>query len=282
MRVITFRTRTPEGEGPGTRAGRVEGEEVVPLGASDVGSLLASGPDWATRAAEVAGDPLPLRELELAPVVPHPPKIICVGQNYRAHIAEMGSTEPSVPTLFAKYTRALIGPTDDVQLPRVSDAVDWEVELVIVVGREVRSVDEDEARAAIAGFTVGNDVSVRDWQRASPQWLAGKTHEATTPLGPVLVTPDEVDDGLDLELSCMVDGETKQRSRTNDMVFPPAAIVAYASQVVTLDPGDVLFTGTPEGVGAGRDPQEFLRNGQTLQSTIEGIGTCTNRCVRSS
>ena len=282
MQVVTYRTRAQTEGGPGLRAGRLEGDQVIPLSATDVGALVASGPDWAARAAEVEADPVPLAQLELAPVIPRPPKIVCVGQNYRAHIAEMGAEEPRVPTLFAKYTRALIGAHQDIRLPTVSEAVDWEVELVVVIGREVRDVDDEGAKRAIAGFTVGNDVSVRDWQRATPQWLAGKTHEATTPLGPALVTPDEVDGGRDLELSCAVDGEVKQRSRTSDMVFTPAAIVSYVSRIITLDPGDVIFTGTPEGVGAGRDPQEFLRPGQTLQTTIEGIGTCTNPCVGSA
>lgn len=273
MRLLTFRTSF------GTRAGRLEGDSVTPLDAADVGALLAH-PDWAARAASAEEPERDLDALDLAPVVTRPSKIICVGHNYRAHIEEMGAQIPEHPTLFAKFARALVGPRDGIVLPRVSDMVDWEVELALVIGRAVRHADDEEASQAIAGYTVSNDVSVRDWQRRTPQWLQGKTFESTTPLGPALVTPDELDLAEGLTVRCQVDDRVVQESTTADLLFGPARLVSYISQVVTLDPGDVILTGTPAGVGAGRDPQEFLAPGQTLTTSIDGVGECVNPVVK--
>jgi acylpyruvate hydrolase len=273
MRLVTFRTSF------GTRAGRLEGDRVTPLDAADVGALLAH-PDWAARAAHAEEPERDLADLDLAPVVPRPSKILCVGHNYRAHIEEMGATIPEYPTLFSKFARALIGPRDGIVLPQASEMVDWEVELALLVGSAVRHADEEEAGQAIAGYTVSNDVSVRDWQRRTPQWLAGKTFESTTPLGPALVTPDELDLAEGLTVRCQVDDRVVQESSTADLLFGPARLVSYISQIVTLDPGDVILTGTPSGVGAGRDPQEFLVPGQTLTTTVEGIGECVNPVVK--
>ncbi|MEU6192199.1 fumarylacetoacetate hydrolase family protein [Streptomyces sp. NPDC047061] len=220
--------------------------------------------------------------MEYAPLVPHPSKILCVGLNYKDHIAEMGRETPEYPTLFGKFADTLLGAEDDLVLPAESGAVDWEAELAVVVGRTVRHASTAEAVAAIAGFTVANDVSARDWQRRTGQWLQGKAFEATTPLGPVLVTGEEVDAAADLEISCMVDGVVKQRSRTSQLLFGPADIVAYVSRFTTLRPGDVLLTGTPGGVGAGREPAEFLTPGQVLTTTVEGIGSCHNTCVEEA
>lgn len=272
MRLLTFRTDD------GTRAGRLDGDQVTPLDATDVGALLSDGPDWRERAASGTGRPVPLAGLDLAPVVPRPSKIICVGLNYKEHIAETGLATPEHPTLFAKFARALTGPYDPIALPAASTAMDWEVELAVVIGRTVTAADPAAAREAVAGYTVSNDVSARDFQRRTTQWLQGKTFDRTTPLGPVLVTGDETD-AADLELTCSLDGELMQRGSTSDMLFPPAEIVAYVSRVVTLDPGDVLLTGTPSGIGDSRTPPVRLRPGQTLTTAIEGIGTLTNPCV---
>ncbi|MPZ86605.1 MAG: 2-hydroxyhepta-2,4-diene-1,7-dioate isomerase [Nitriliruptorales bacterium] len=290
MRLVTFRTEF------GTRAGRLEGEEITPLDAPDVGTLLAesqgeggrrapsggrgSNQDWQARAIGASEPPRHLEEVRLAPVVPRPGKIICVGHNYQAHIAEMGADMPEHPTLFAKFASSLIGARDDIVLPRVTEALDWEVELAVIVGRPVRYAEADEAREAIAGFTVCNDVSARDWQRRTKQWLAGKTFDATTPVGPALVTPDEVDWARDLEVRCEVDGRVMQQSRTSDLLFSPATLVSYASQIMTLEPGDLIATGTPSGVGAGRTPPEFLAPGQVLRTVIEGLGECANPVVK--
>lgn len=274
MRLISFRTTF------GTRAGRLDddGEGVTPLDAADVGALLAAA-GWQERAAAADEPTRALADLELAPVVPRPGKIICVGHNYRAHIEEMGAEVPEHPTLFAKFAGALIGPRDPVVLPRVSDRVDWEVELALVIGTPVRHADAEEAAEAIAGYTVSNDVSVRDWQRRTPQWLQGKTFEATTPLGPALVTADGVDIAAGLTVRCSVDDRVVQESSTADQLFGPATLVAYISQIITLEPGDVVLTGTPSGVGAGRTPPEFLSAGQTLTTAIEGLGECVNPVV---
>lgn len=270
MRLVTFRTPF------GTRAGRVDGDGVTPLDAADVGALLAI-PGWQERAAAADEPRRDLADLDLAPVVPRPGKIVCVGHNYRAHIEEMGAEVPEHPTLFAKFAGALIGPRDRLVLPHVSEKVDWEVELALVIGTRLRYADAGAAGGAIAGFTVANDVSVRDWQRRTPQWLQGKTFEATTPFGPELVTADEAGAGLDL--SCAVDGEQVQTANTADMVFQPAATVAYVSTILTVNPGDVIALGTPGGVGHARTPPRYLQPGQVLSTAIAGLGEARNTCV---
>jgi acylpyruvate hydrolase len=202
--------------------------------------------------------------------------------NYRSHILEMGHEPPEFPTLFAKYSRSLIGAYDPIALPAASEKMDYEVELAVIVGREVRNASVDRAAAAIAGYSVLNDVTARDWQRRTQQWLQGKTWEHTTPLGPWLVSADEVDpDGRgrpDVTVRCEVNGEVVQQARTSDLVFTPADLVAYASTVITLAPGDVIATGTPGGVGAARNPPRFLQPGDVVRTTIDGIGSCENRC----
>jgi acylpyruvate hydrolase len=211
--------------------------------------------------------------------VPHPEKIFCVGLNYRAHILEMSRELPDYPTLFAKFASGLIGAHDDLVLPSVSKAVDWEVELGVVIGRRIRRATLEQAHDAIAGFTVVNDISMRDWQARTTQYLQGKAFDASTPVGPVLVTGDEIGDAVDLEVRCELDGIVMQRGRTSDLLFGPTAVVSYISQFATLSPGDLISTGTPGGVGTGRDPQVFLEPGQVLTTAIEGIGSCVNRCV---
>lgn len=264
----------------GFRAGRVEGDEVVLLDWATVGELLAD-PLWDEKAGAASGPSTALSDVDLAPVVPNPSKIICVGVNYRDHIEEMGREAPGHPTYFAKYARALIGPTDDIVLPPtdVSITIDWEVELAVVIGKETRNVSGAAALDAMAGFTVLNDVSVRDWQRRTTQFLAGKTFEGLTPVGPGLVTTDQVGDGSGLALSTEVNGVVKQESNTSHLVFNAVDIVSDLSRVMTLDPGDIIATGTPGGVGAARTPQEWLKAGDELVTTVEGIGKLVNRCV---
>jgi acylpyruvate hydrolase len=232
-----------------------------------------------TGVCAVAGDPRPLAGVELAPVVPRPTKVLCVGLNYRPHIEEMGRAEPSHPTLFNKWADTLLGPTDDLELPPEVELLDWEVELVVVIGRTVRRADEDEAAGAIAGFTVGNDVSARDWQDRTTQFLQGKVWDRTSPVGPWLVTADELGPRPDLEVTCTVSGRTMQKGRTGDLIFDPVTLVAYTSTFTTLEPGDLIFTGTPGGVGAARTPPIGLGDGDELVTTIEGIGSLRNRCV---
>lgn len=273
MRLTTMRTNG------GTRAARVEGDRAVELGAPDVGALLAAGVDALRDAADTRGPEHELATLDPAPLVPRPAKIICLGLNYEQHIREMGHDPPDAPTLFAKYARALIGARDAIVLPRAAQLVDWEGELAFVIGTATRHADEAAARRAIAGYTVCNDVSMRDWQGRTSQWLQGKTFERSTPVGPELVTPDEVDDARDLALRCEVDGVVRQDARTSDLVFDPVAIVRYVSTILTLEPGDVISTGTPGGVGAGLDPPVFLAPGQVVRTVIEGIGELVNPCV---
>ena len=272
MRFATIRTAD------GTTAARLDGEMLVPLAAADVTALLATG-DPAAAGERPGAAPVPASEASFAPVVPQPSKIICVGLNYRAHILETGRELPEYPTLFAKFAGTLLGPRDDLVLPAVSERVDWEVELGVVIGQPIHRASRDEAAAAIAGYTVTNDVSMRDWQRRTLQWLAGKMFERSTPAGPYLVTGDEVGDAADLEVRCEVDGAVMQRSRTSDLLFSPADIAAYASQAITLLPGDLLLTGTPGGVGDARKPPVYLQPGQQLRTVIEGLGECVNSCV---
>jgi acylpyruvate hydrolase len=271
MRLATLRT------GAGTRAVRVDGDRYVDLGVTDVGTLLAD-PSW-QRVAAAATEPIdPGPQADHAPVVPNPGKIICVGLNYRSHIQEMGREIPVFPALFAKFADALIGPGDRIDLAPESESVDWEAELAVVIGRPVRRATADEAAAAIAGFAVLNDVTMRDWQYRTPEWLQGKTFEHTTPFGPVLVTPDELPGGVrpTVDISCTVDGDTVQKANTADLVFDPVALIGYISTILTLRPGDVIATGTTGGVGHARRPPRYLHDGSRVITEIGGIGRLDN------
>jgi acylpyruvate hydrolase len=270
MRLATIRTAA------GTRAIRIDGDRAIETGHPDVGVLLGE-PNWRERATAADGPSHDRAALDYAPLVSRPGKIVCVGVNYAAHIAEMGREAPAYPTLFAKYAEALVGAYDDIILPSASDAVDWEAELAVVIGAPARHIDESAAELAIAGYTVLNDVTARDWQYRTLQWLQGKTFEATTPIGPELVTADEAGSGLDLR--CEVDGEVVQTANTGDLVFGAAATIAYVSTILTLQPGDVIALGTPGGVGHARKPPRYLQPGQTLTTSIAGLGQCRNTCV---
>ncbi len=270
MRLATIRAAG------GTAAVRIDGDRAVETGHPDVGALLRE-PGWRALAEAADGQTHDRAGLDFAPVVPQPRKIICVGVNYAAHVKEMGRELPQYPTLFAKFSEALIGAHDDVVLPWASEAVDWEAELAVIIGATVRHADGATAEAAIAGYSVLNDVTARDWQYRTLQWLQGKTFASTTPLGPELVTPDEA--GTGLQLSCAVDGETVQQSNTEDLVFGPAATIAYVSTILPLQPGDVLALGTPGGVGHARKPPRYLTPGAILTTAIAGLGECRNTCV---
>ncbi|MBO0926173.1 fumarylacetoacetate hydrolase family protein [Cellulomonas sp. zg-ZUI199] len=282
MRLGTLRLAAPGGPTPAaTVAVRIDSDAVaveIP-GAVDVGALLAA-PDWRERAASAGGPRRALADLEpwaWAPPVPRPSKIVCVGLNYRNHILEMGRDLPEHPTLFAKYPEALIGPYDPIVLPaHAADAVDWEGEVAVVVGATARRLDEAAAAAAIAGYAVLNDVTMRDYQYRTAQWLQGKTFEATTPFGPWLTVTDAPPAG---ELRTVVDDEQVQHTPVDDMVFGPAALVAYVSQILTLHPGDVIATGTPGGVGHARTPPRYLRPGHTLTTSVTGLGELRNDVV---
>lgn len=258
-----------------TVAVRVDDDEAVELGVPDVGSLLRT-PSWRLVAGG-DGHRHPVDALDYAPLVPSPDKVICVGLNYRNHILEMGRELPEHPTLFAKFRSSLIGANDEILLPAVSDQVDWEAELAVVIGERARHISEADAPGVIAGYAILNDVSVRDYQNRTLQWLQGKTFEHSTPLGPWLVTSDE-SSGPSRSISCEIDGEVMQQADTADLVFSPSTLVCYISRIVTLEPGDVISTGTPGGVGHARTPQRYLADGTTVVTRIEGLGECRNLC----
>ena len=265
-----------------TRAVRIDESHAVDLGSGDLVDFL-SLPDWPAQAAAADGARYPLEGLAYAPVVVAPEKVVCVGLNYRQHILEMGRELPQYPTLFSKYARALVGAYDEVLLPASSAQMDWEAELGVVIGSPVRHADPEQARAAIAGYTVLNDVTARDWQYRTPQWHQGKTFESSTPIGPWLVTADDPAlAGAGLDLVCEVDGDIVQKADTDELVFDPAALVSYVSEIVTLVPGDVIATGTPGGVGHARKPARYLQDGTVLVTRIEGLGECRNVCRRES
>ena len=206
--------------------------------------------------------------------------MICVGLNYLDHIAETGRERPEFPTLFPKFARSLAGAHDDLPLPHddESTSVDWEAELGVVIGSVARRVSGDAAAAAIAGWTVVNDLSVRDFQRHTAQFMPGKAWEGSTPVGPHLVVAEPGDPGH-FPIECLVDDELMQSSNTSELCFGPTALIEYISTFITLVPGDLIVTGTPGGVGVARDPQVFLRRGQTLVTRIAGVGECRNVCV---
>ena len=259
-------------------AARVEADELVLLPFRDVGALLAEE-GWRSLAAH-DGERVPLAQARLLPVVPRPPKIICMGRNYAAHVAEMGHELPEAPVLFAKHTASLTGPYDDIPMPTVSEQLDWEVELAIVVAAPGRAIPKEKALEHVAGYTVSNDLSVRDWQTRTNQWHAGKAWDGLTPLGPYLVTDDELPAGaVGLAVSCEVDGVVMQEGNTAHFIFDVPSMIADISTFTRLEPGDVILTGTPSGVGNGRDPKVFLAPGQTVVSRVEGVGELRNRIV---
>ena len=278
MKLVTF--RTPEGHALGRVAGKGDPDDTVVEidipGTRDVGALLAL--DGWQQAATTSDGPLHrLGDLDLAPVVPAPEKVLCVGLNYRNHILEMGRDLPEYPTLFAKFATTLTGPYDDIEAPGEDEALDWEGELTIVIGRSCRRVDEQRAAESIAGYTVANDVSMRTWQFRTKEWLQGKMWEASTPVGPMLVTADEWEPGP--PVTTTVSGEKMQQAPTSDLLFGPAALVSYISTMITLQPGDLILTGTPGGVGRARTPERYLAPGDVVETTIEELGTLRNRVV---
>jgi acylpyruvate hydrolase len=270
--------------GTRTTAARVEEDagEAVEISASDVGFLLAQD-DWAQIAAAAAGTRHSLAELDFAPLVPRPGKIVCVGQNYKSTIAEQGLEPPAYPMLFAKFASALAGARDEIIMPADSSKVDWEVELAVVIGRLAFRASEEEALDAVAGYAVINDVSMRDWQFRTSQVLQGKTFDKATPLGPWLVTRDDPSvDEAGMRLTCEVDGEIVQDGSTSDLFFSVRTLVSYLSHVMSLRPADVIATGTPAGSGHWRHPPRYLEDGSVLVTRVAGLGECRNVCRRES
>lgn len=288
MRLATIVTN----DGP--RAAALMADQYVDLHSTDpslpasVRALLAQGAPALQKASQVARSPGAVKyaanKARLLAPIPNPAKIVCVGLNYRDHAEESGVPIPKEPVLFSKYATALIGPEAAIVLPPVSQEVDYEAELVIVIGKQGRPRSVKEARGFIAGYTVGHDVSARDWQlkKDGKQWMAGKTFDTFAPTGPHLVTADEVADPHSLPIRLRLNGQTMQNSNTTQMIFKVAEVVAYLAQVFTLEPGDLIFTGTPPGVGFARKPQVFLKAGDVVEVEIDGLGVLRNPVVQGS
>jgi acylpyruvate hydrolase len=255
----------------------VDGDQATPLaGATELGRDTPIS--W-LRSAQAGGDPIPLADLRLRPLVPSPAKVFCVGLNYVAHIEETQRQESDYPVLFTKFASTLTGPYDEITVPPEPEAIDFEGELTIVIGEPVRRASRENALDAVAGFTVANDVSMRDYQYKTHQWVQGKAWDATTPVGPVLVTVDEAGDGSGLMLRTTLNGEVVQESSTDLMIFDVATLVVTISQFASLAPGDLILTGTPSGVGYRREPKLLLGDGDVLVTEIDGIGRLQNRFV---
>jgi acylpyruvate hydrolase len=250
--------------------GRVDDDKVAPMGPSLV--------DWLAYGTQgiATGTPRPLAEVRLLAPVPRPGKIICVGLNYRDHAKETGKAVPAEPVLFSKFANSVVGPGADVVVPPEADEIDYEAELAVVVGRRASRVAAADALDHVAGYTCANDVSARSLQFLSDQWLLGKAVDTFLPLGPFLVTADEVPDPQALGIRCLVNDELRQDSNTSQMIFGVAELVAYASRTITLEPGDLLVTGTPSGVGMAADPPRYLRPGDRMRVEIDGLGQLDN------
>jgi acylpyruvate hydrolase len=302
MRLVSFRTVY------GARLGFVDGNTIIDLNAaygalldargvpraaerarvevpSDATQFLTEGGEARRRAEEAVafahehrdwGFTHALKDVSLLPVVPHPPKILCVGLNYRDHAEETGARIPEHPVFFSKFTSCLIAAGDPIIIPRLSERVDYEAELTVVIGRPGRYIREADASAHVAGYTIMNDTSIRDYQMRTSQWLVGKTFDRTTPVGPELVTRDEVLRPDALRLSTTVNGRALQNSNTGNMIFSVPRIIASISEILTLEPGDLIATGTPAGVGFTRKPPLFLRSGDTVVVEIESLGRLEN------
>ena len=282
MRFVTFRSSTGAPE-PGVLAG----ERVIGLGPAGfpdlLGVIAGGGAALACVAAWMAEAPLSARfdlaSATLLAPLPRPPKIVCVGLNYADHAREAGLEMPKVPTIFAKFPTAAIGPGAQILLPKSSAQPDYEAELAFVVGRGGRYIPASRWREHVFGYTNFNDVSARDCQMATSQWIMGKTFDTFAPLGPAIVTADEIADPQNLAISLLLSGEVMQDSNTREMIFPVPRLIAFLSSVFTLEPGDVIATGTPPGVGFARHPPRWLRPGDVVTVRVEGLGELTNPVI---
>ena len=284
MRLVTF--HAIHGHGPdGPHMGTVTGDEVVDVSAArpdlprDMAALLALGPDALDAVGAVDGPRLALSDIRLTAPVPRPPKFLAIGLNYAAHVAESGTPKPDVQLWFNKQSSCVIGPGEPIHIPRASSVVDYEGELGFVIGRRCRHVPAARAAEVIAGYTVVDDVSVRDWQFRSPTMTMGKSFDTHGPLGPWLVTADEVEEPHALRLQTWVNGELRQDAKTDDLIFDCYEQVEHLSTAFTLEPGDVIATGTPAGVGIAMKPPKLLRAGDVVRIEIEGVGVLENPVI---
>jgi len=288
MRLVTFeREGAPRlGAVRETSAGAWD---LVDLAAHDAGAprslrhLLEQGEKRMKEVARIAatGPAAPLDKTRLLPPVVDPQKVICVGLNYADHAAETGATVGDEPVIFCKFPSTLIGHEAEIELPPESSEVDYEAELVVVIGRRARRIDRAAAWDHIAGYSCGHDVSARDWQKHKPgkQWLLGKSFDTFGPLGPWMATRDEIADPGNLPIQLRLNGAVMQNSNTKQLIFPIDFLVSYLSHVCTLLPGDLIYTGTPPGVGTARTPPVYLKPGDVAEVTIEGLGTLRNTVV---
>ncbi len=285
MKLLTFSTAN----NPAKRLGIKTDQGVIDVAQvaeshglaapSDIGSVLHFGIESLQAVLAAADSFLDENDIYFAPCVSNPEKIICIGLNYKKHAEEAGATLPDTPVLFSKFNNALAAHTEDVPLPSNAEKYDYEVELGVVIGKECRYVSEEDALDYVFGYCTINDMSVRDLQMLTSQWLLGKTMDKGLPIGPYLVTADEVADPHNLQLTTHVNGEKRQDSNTADLAFNINKIISYISQYFTLRPGDVISTGTPEGVILGMNPPVWLKPGDEVAVEIEGLGRCVNRMV---
>lgn len=279
MKLVTF---LHNGQ---TAIGAVVDLDIVPAGAdlpSSMIDFLAAGASALERLQQrcaTATDRIPLSEVQLLAPIPRPGKFLGIGLNYADHISETGRDKPEYPTFFTKQSTCVIGNGGAIQVPEISEKVDYEGELAIVIGKRCKHVPLQQAHEVIAGYTICNDVTVRDWQQRSPTWTLGKSFDSHGPLGPWLVTADEIADPHNLSLKTWVDEELRQNANTGDMLFNCYEMIAYLSQAMTLEPGDVITTGTPAGVGVKMKPRGYLKPGQTVKIEIEAIGTLSNPVI---
>jgi 2-keto-4-pentenoate hydratase/2-oxohepta-3-ene-1,7-dioic acid hydratase in catechol pathway len=282
MKLCTFH------EAGATRIGIVTDDGIVDLAAAapqlptEMSALLAAGPEALRQAATAAANAksrLPLGSVRLAPPILRPPKFLAIGLNYADHVAEAGIEAPKLPTVFNKQATCVTGPNDPVWMPRISQALDYEGELGIVIGKRCRHVPRSRAHEVIAGYLVVNDVSIRDWQLRVPTWTMGKSFDTHGPLGPWITTADEVGDPHGLRLRTWVNDELRQDSNTKNLIFDCFAIVEHLSDGFTLEPGDVIATGTPGGVGIAMKPPKLLVVGDRVRVEIESLGKLENEIV---
>lgn len=263
--------------------GVLQDGEVIRLPYSDVACMLADDGfslDSVLHALELSGPgKVPVESVKLHAPITRPPKIVCIGLNYYDHAAESGMKVPEQPILFSKYATAIVGPDDPVIIPPVTQQVDYEVELGVVLGKGGKNIPVEEALNHVFGYTVCNDISARDLQFQDGQWLKGKTLDTFLPVGPVVVTADEIPDPQALPIYLKRNGRTVQNAITKDMIFSVAFIISYLSQLFTLEPGDLIATGTPPGVALGQESPDWLRPGEVLEAIIDGIGTLRNPIV---
>ncbi|GLV40858.1 uncharacterized protein CBL_10033 [Carabus blaptoides fortunei] len=246
--------------------------------------FLATGKEVRDKAKRVIGagkSIVSLSDVTLLSPITRPDKVVCVGLNYTGHCDEQNKQYPEEPMFFSKFSSCIIGPNDTIEIPKVSDCVDWEVELAVIIGKKAKCVRPDQAYDHVFGYTVAQDISARDWQkkRNGGQFLLGKSMDTFCPIGPVVVTKDKINDPHSLQIRSWVNGVLKQDGNTSELIFKIDFLISYLSQMMTLYPGDVLLTGTPAGVGLHRHPPEFLKPGDVLESEIQGIGRLTNTVV---